>query len=446
MHPSRIPCASYPDTWYARTCTDTIQRPQLDVSVEADFCVIGAGLAGLSTALELVRAGATVTVVEAGRIAWGASGRNGGFVAPGFATDVEQFVDRIGLDCVKRLYRYSTLGADQLRENIQRLSPHSLMGESKYALSRYPDTKGMKDYAATLKEMHGEPAEYRSRREIQQVFKTERYHDGVFKPYGFHIHPLNYALALAAEIERQGGAIYENSAAELITEDDVTAQVDTTRGSVRCQKVIVCTSGYDNGFYRPISRSVLPVATHVVVTEPLSDTLTALIGTKACIADTGNACDYYRLIDNNRLLWGGKITTMKVPPGSLNRQMQRAMVDVYPALSEVKIDYSWSGLMGYCRHKMPVIRKQSPQVWVATAFGGHGLNTATMAGILVSSALVSGDQRWRDFGHFGLTWNGGWVGQAAVQLSYWWMQAKDAWKETPSEGYLRPVRAWQTKT
>jgi glycine/D-amino acid oxidase-like deaminating enzyme len=430
VHIANIPNQNYPDTWYARSRTQQPIRPPLEETHHSRVCVVGGGLAGLSIAHELRRHGVPVSVLEAGRLAWGASGRNGGFVSPGFAADFSQIVATNGVELAVRLYQYSQLGVQRVRENIASFAPNCLMGEGKFSVSRYPAAEEMNAQAMMLSEQLGDNVEYLSTTELKKIIHSDRYFDAIFKHDGFHIHPLNYALALATELESLGGRIFEMSKAEKIEQRSnggkaIGWKVATGLGTIHCEQVIVCTSGYDAGFYRPVSRSVLPVATHVAVTEPLDDKLCALINTTACISDTGNACDYYRLIDGNRLLWGGKITTMKSPPGSLDEQMHRAMVDVFPELSEVKIENSWSGLMGYCRHKMPVIRKRRSGEWIATAFGGHGLNTTAMAGELVATAIAGDDQRWKDFSRYYLDWNAGWIGRALVQGSYWKMQLKD---------------------
>jgi len=431
VHIANTPSRQYPDTWYARTRDNQPIRPSLNAPHQSRICVVGGGLAGLSVAYELRRHGMPVTILEAGRLAWGASGRNGGFVSPGFSTGFSEIVERIGFDLAVRLYQYSRLGAQRVRENIDNLAPHCLMGEGKFSVSRYPAASEMRAQAELLSQKLGDNVEYLSTRQLRDFVRSARYFDGIHKPDGFHIHPLNYALALAAEVESLGGRIFEDSKAVSIEPGSPVDKggrwkVKTAHGTVNCEQVVVCTSGYDAGFYKPVSRSVLPVATHVAVTEPLDAGLLDLINTRGCISDTGNACDYFRLIDDNRLLWGGKITTVKAPPGSLDRKMHRAMVDVFPELSRIKIENSWSGLMGYCRHKMPVIQKYKPGIWVSTAFGGHGLNTTAMAGELVATAIAGDDQRWKDFSSYNLEWNGGWIGRAFVQGSYWQMRAKDS--------------------
>ena len=433
MHPSHIPSTTYPDTWYVDSSTVGDIRSALTFKHQAKVCVVGAGLAGLSVALQLLRMGIPVAVLESGRVAWGASGRNGGFVTAGFAAEIDEIVHACGIDQAAKLYEYSVTGVDLVRENIEQLAPDALMGKGFISVSRFPAAKLLQEQAALINQQPGGNAEKWAKSELDQAIKSDRYFDALYKPNGFHIHPLKYAFALAAEIESLGGRIFEASTArqlESIESDNSNYRwrISTDLGEVKAEYVVICTSGYDQGLYRPITRSVLPVATHVAVTEPLDDQLLSLIDTDACIADTRKAGDYFRVVDG-RLLWGGKITTLTDPPESLNRIMLRAMKDVFPQLSDVGIEFCWSGLMGYCRHKMPVIRRQQPGLWVATAFGGQGLNTTAMAGELISTAIVRGDVRWKDFENYILEWNGGPIGQYSVQSSYWWMQFKDRVRE-----------------
>ncbi len=419
----------YPDTWYVATGKQGELRTALSGAQRTRVCIVGGGLAGLSIALELARRSVAVTLLEARRVAWGASGRNGGFVTPGFAQDMDAVESACGGAVADRLYDYSRQGADLVRDNIAGFAPHCLMGEGKYSVSRYPASDSMAAHAESLRTDYGEEATWLPTDALRQHIKSRRYFDGIYKPGGFQIHPLNYALAMAVEIERLGGQVFERSAAESARRSGPGWRIETSSGHVDADELVVCTSGYDNAFFKPITRSVLPVATHVAVTEPLSAEVRALLPVGKCIADTGMACDYYRLVDDGRLLWGGKITTVKRPPHSLNQLMRRTMADVFPALGRVRLDYAWSGLMGYCRHRMPVVRKLGAGAWVATAFGGHGLNTTAMAGLLVGSALAEGDDRWRDLGRYDLAWHGGPIGRAAVQATYWWMQGADRFRE-----------------
>ena len=433
IHPFHVPSSDYPDTWYADTSQVGEPRPALTIEHHVKVCVIGAGLAGLSTALQLLRMGVPVAVIESGRVAWGASGRNGGFVSAGYAAGIEEIIRTCGSERAGKLYEYSVAGVNLVRENIEQLVPDALMGEGLLTVSRYPAADQLRREAELVNQQPGGNAEVWTYSELKEKVKSSRYYDALFRPDAFHIHPLRYALALAAEIESLGGRIFEVSPAQKLDSihsdnSNYRWRVRSDLGEIKSEYVVVCTGGYDQGFYAPASRSVLPVATHVAVTEPLNEDVLDLIDTDACIADTRKACDYFRIVDN-RLLWGGKITTLTEPPDALSQIMHGAMAKVFPALANVGIDYCWSGLMGYCSHKMPVIRRQQPGLWVATAFGGQGLNTTAIAGELISTAIVRGDVRWKDFDHYILEWNGGRLGQIGVQSGYWWMRFNDRVRE-----------------
>lgn len=427
----------YPPTWYAYSKTQFPVQPTLGENIKADVCIVGGGLAGLSIAWQLCQSGVTVAVLEAKRIAWGASGRNGGFVSPGFAGDIDRVENVSGKEVAQRLYQYSVLGSETIRTHIKDFAPHCLMGEGKYSVSRYAAAESMRRTAGRLTEDFNDPVEYLDASAMRSRINTDRYFQGIYKPRGFQIHPLNYAIALAEKIVDCGGRIFENTPAVSmeINSNSGMHNVTTLSSMVEAEHVVLCTSAYDNGLYEPLHKSVLPVSTHVVVSEPLRPEQVETVRTRCGIADTGNACDYYRLIEGNRLLWGGKITTARTQPAKLDQKMLAAITDVFPAFSDLKIDYRWSGLMGYCRHKMPLIQQPKDRLWIATAFGGHGLNTTAMAGSLVASAITEEDSRWRDFSDYDLLWNGGILGQAAVQLSYWWMQAKDSFLESRARNF-----------
>jgi len=309
----------YPRSWYADSAVSLPQQPELKETLNAEVCIVGGGLAGLSIAWQLCQRGVSVVVLEARRIAWGASGRNGGFVSPGFAGDIDQVQEVVGKEVAQRLYQYSIEGAETIRTHVQGFASHCLMGEGKYSVSRYPAEQSMRETAERLTRDFNDPVEYLDVDTLRSRIHTDRYFDGIFKSRGFQIHPLNYAISLTEQILAAGGRVFENTPAQAL-EKGVTADAEwvmTDSGKVQAQQVVLCTSGYDSGLYAPLSRAVLPVSTHVVVSAPLSQQQVDTIHTKCGIADTGNACDYYRLIEEDRLLWGGKISTSKTQPRQL---------------------------------------------------------------------------------------------------------------------------------
>jgi gamma-glutamylputrescine oxidase len=194
--------------------------------------------------------------------------------------------------------------------------------------------------------------------------------------------------------------------------------------------VLITTGGYTGAVLPALSRSFLPIATYVLLTESAPDLVRGAIRTSAAVLDDRRAGDYYRPVDHgNRILWGGRITTRTTDPRDIAALLRREMVSTYPQLSGLKVEVAWSGLMSYARHLMPQIGRLRPGVWYCTAFGGHGMNTTAIGGTVIAEGIAGESDRYRAFAPFGLAWNGGIFGRAAAQLTYWAYQAADAARE-----------------
>lgn len=422
--------ASYIDTFYRRTLSDDLRYPALRAEIESDVCVVGGGLAGLSAALELARRGRKVAVIEQRRVAWGASGRNGGFVSAGYATGLENIRRRAGADDAGSLYRLSIEGVDIVRENIAALDIRdAAVTPGVLRVIRYDGAAGLKAYQATMNTRFGERLAFLDRDEVRATLLSKAYHQGLYDPDSFHFHPLNYARALAAEIIRLGGGIFEETPAIALSRRGGLHVVGTPSSKIAARDVVFAGGGYTDGLVRKLRRSYLPIATYVLLTEPLGDLLAQSIRTTAGIGDDRRAGDYYRIVAGGRLLWGGRITTRRRDPRDLAALLRREMVGTYPQLAPVKIEAAWSGLMSYARHLMPQIGRLEDGLWHCTAFGGHGMNTTAIGGRVIAQGITGESDRYRLFQPFGLDWNGGPFGLAAAQLTYWTYQALDAWRE-----------------
>ncbi len=419
----------FPDTYYTRTAQGLRGRPALRQPATADVCVVGAGLAGLTTARELLRGGKSVIVLEARRCAWGASGRNGGFVGAGYSLGTRAITARVGRDQARELYALSVDGVDYVRRTVDALGAGPPPTPGMLQVIRYPGAAGLQAYQARMAADFDRELEFLPRPALVERLSTDRYHAALYDAAGFHLHPLNYALALAAEVERLGGAIYEDTPVTDVALDGPARQLGTPRGRVTAGAVVFCCGGYTGRTERRLAAAVLPIATHVILTAPLGARLATAVRTPAAVWDDRRASDYYRIVDGDRLLWGGRISARRTPPRRLATVLRRDMLSVYPQLGDVRIDAAWSGLMGYARHRMPQIGRLADGVWYATAFGGHGLNTTAVGGRLIGAAITGGDDRYRLFAPFGLTWNGGIVGPAAAQLTYWAGQLRDRLRE-----------------
>lgn len=420
-----------PQTYYSSGAAADIQRPPLSGGVEADVCIVGAGLAGLCTALELARRRRRVCVLEAEHIAWGASGRNGGFVTPGYSAEYGKIERRVGAHHAKALYRLSIEGVAAVAATLEHLGvPDAQRVAGILSVSRYEAGAKLAAYRDWLEREFDYRLEFRSRPQVQQLLVSQRYYQGLYNPNGFHIHPVNYARAVAHEIERLGGSVFEVSPARELAARGAVRIVSTTDGEIRAKDVVLATGGYTGSLASRLHRSYLPIATYVMLTTPDKALISSAIRTTAAIGDSRRAGDYYRLVDGGeRILWGGKISTRTTQPRRIGRSLHQSMVSTYPQLAGLQVDMVWSGLMSYARHLMPQIGRLGDGLWYCTGFGGHGLNTTAICARIVAEAVAGESDRYKLFEPFGLVWNGGFAGRGAVQAVYWTMQAMDFVRE-----------------
>lgn len=421
----------YPDTYYARTVTDAVARPTLQGVVEADVIVVGGGLAGLVTALELARGGLKPVVLEARVIGWGASGRNGGIVSPAFACDGQAIAARVGDQAAKALHRLTIEGVARVKGYISDLGITGAEPVSGLLnLRRFDRSDDLRAYADEFAQEYGYEFSYLDRAAIRERLVSDRYFHGLADPAAFHIHPLNYLRGVAGEIERLGGRIFEGSAATQALFTGAEKRVKTAQGEARAQRVVFATGGYTDGLVPRLKRAVLPIATYMMVSEVAPDLIATAIKTREAVLDDRRASDYYRVIEGgNRLLWGGRITTRAADAAGVARELRREMVGAFPQLADLKTEISWSGLMGYAKHLMPQAGALAPNAWHITAFGGHGLNTTAAAGKVLAETVLGQSDRLKMFEAFGLDWAGGPLGLAAAQATYWKLQAQDWWRE-----------------
>jgi len=428
------PLANY----YVATAGQRPERAPLRGAAQARVCIVGAGFAGLATALGLVERGVTdVSVLDAQHVGFCASGRNGGFVFGGYSLDCADLLAQLGPARAKAVYALTREAVHLIRRRIARHAIACDAVEGGALLANWFDDDALLVRQQRLMEEHFDVHwRFVAKPELDAAWvRSARYSAGLLEPDAFHFHPLKYALGIARAIEVAGGRLFEHSAVTAIERQGDAFTVRTASGTLHAHEVVFAGGGYLAGLAPALERAMLPIATYVMTTEPLGDTAARLIPSRAALYDTRFAFDYYRRLDDTRLLWGGRISVRDRRPDDIARFLQRDMVRVFPDLRDARVDHAWGGMMSYARHKMPQIGRLPGGPWYALGFGGHGVAPTTAAGELLAAAIAHGTPLPDGFERYGLAPAFRPFGLAAAQATYAWLGWKDRWRET-----RRPVR------
>jgi gamma-glutamylputrescine oxidase len=419
--------AAYGQSWYAATKVQAPPRPSLASDLDVDVCVIGGGLAGLTVAREIARSGWSVVLLEAGRLAGSASGRNTGFVLPGFAATPETVIARVGFERAKDLWALSQAGLDYVRSTIRGLPGIDAENGWLY-VSKADDRDELLRDADLLRTLGCEVENWPTER-VRAALRSERYFNAIHYPRAFTIHPLNYALALAAAAERDGARIFENTPALSIDPAGVRKRIVTPTARLRAGQVVLAGNVQLKGLLPRVAATLIPITTYVITTVPLGERLAEVVQYRGAVSDSDLADNHYRIVGGDRLMWSGRATVWPRDPRNYVEALTADIEKTYPQLGKVAVDYAWAGTLGNTVHRMPQIGELGPGVWLASGFGGHGLNTTAVAGNLIARAVVAGDHTWRQFTPFELVWAGGILGRAAVQMRVWIKRARDGYAE-----------------
>lgn len=420
----------YIDSYYSRTLDSEEGFPALEEDIITPVCVIGGGMAGVATAHGLVERGINPVLIEANRIGWGASGRNGSFVSPGYSKDVGSIVKDVGKSHARELFELTNLAMDvinrrigdredELKQNVPGLLNASWFNEPG-AVEKNVDFQN---------DVMNVNYEFWPKEKIREYYLSDHYYDGFMKPNAFQLHSLNYTRHSAKQAERSGARVYEKSPALNITKLKNGWKVTTEKGSVIADQIVMCCSAYIGNLNFKLSSATLPVATYVLLTEPLGDRLQDAIRGRWGLSDNRTSSNYYRTFDDTRLFWGGRVSMFNPTGNKLQQIMMNDLLVVYPQLKGIKADVAWGGFMGYPAHKMPQIGELEPGFWYAQGFGGSGMTATVAGGEVVSDAIANGDERYKLFEPFGLDYAGKPFGPIVAQTAYWLFQLQDAYKE-----------------
>ena len=426
--------------WYEATRVASPQRPRLNFDLDVDVCVIGAGLAGLTVAREVAKRGWSVAVLEAGRVAGAASGRNTGFVLPGFQEDIESMIERIGLDHTKQLWALSEQGLDYVRRTIDETGMLGVDPLPGWLRVSKTDNGGEIDAEVERLRWIGANVEAWPTERVREVLPNKRYFGALHFPGAIHIHPLNYALELAADAEKFGARIFEDTPATAVDPAGVRKRIDTPEARVRAAHVVFACNVQLGELMPRLSATLLPITTFVLVTEPIPR-LNEIVRYRGAVSDSNRADNHYRIVGGDRLQWSGRMRAWQADPRWLRRGLVADIRRNFPALGKVEIAHIWSGTLGRAIHRMPQIGEIESGLWVASGFGGHGLNTTAMGGELIARGIVESDTTWRLFAPYELVWAGGMLGRVLAQGIYWGRRPV----ERIEQGFSRYRAQWRSR-
>lgn len=390
-------CHDHAPSWYVASAGALPHWPALDGELNVDVCVIGGGYTGLNCAIELARRGYAVALLEARRIGWGASGRNGGQLIRGVGHAVERFRPLLGADGVRRLKRYGLEAVELVRRRIAEYAIDCELTWGYCDLANRP--AHLDDFARARDELlalgYQHPLRLLQANEMHQVVGSTRYCGGLIDMGSGHLHPLRLALGEAAAAARLGVRLFEDSAATRI---DYGARlcVHSARGRVRAARLILACNAYLDGLQPQLAGKVLPAGSYIVASEPLGEARArTLIPQDMALCDQRVALDYYRLSADRRLLFGGACHYSGRDPHDIAAYMRPKLLAVFPQLADVRLDYAWGGMLGIGANRLPQLGRlpQHRNVWYAQAYAGHGLNASHLAAHLLAQAIHGEDSR-----------------------------------------------------
>ncbi|MFK3793361.1 NAD(P)/FAD-dependent oxidoreductase [Pseudomonas piscis] len=381
----------HPASYYAASSLPQPDYPALAGEQVADVCVVGGGFSGLNTALELAERGLSVVLLEARRIGWGASGRNGGQLIRGVGHGLEQFTKVIGSEGVRQMKLMGLEAVEIVRQRIERFQiPCDLTWGYCDLANKPAELEGFAEEAEELRSLgYRHETRLLQASEMHSVVGSKRYVGGLVDMGSGHLHPLNLALGEAQAAQRLGVRLFEHSC---VTRIDYGAEVKVhaARGTVRAKTLVLGCNAYLNDLNPQLGGKVLPAGSYIIATEPLSpDQAQELLPQNMAVCDQRVALDYYRLSADRRLLFGGACHYSGRDPKDIAAYMRPKMLDVFPQLSAVKIDYQWGGMIGIGANRLPQIGrlKDQPNVYYAQAYSGHGVNATHLAGKLLGEAI-----------------------------------------------------------
>ncbi len=421
------------NSYYEASVTRPDTHPPLRGETSADVCIVGAGYTGLSAAIELSQRGYSVVVLEAQRVGWGASGRNGGQVIVGFGSDGEHAIEKqFNLADARRAWDISIEGIDLVQERIETfgINCEYTSGYLNLAVNERK-SQALKKYVVHMGSTYGHAMKWIPPDEIGQWIDSPRFYSGAYDHMSGHLHPLKYCLGLADAAITTGVKIHENSAAFYI-QLGKNPIVITAQGGVSCKFVVlagnVYLGEYGDDVAPEIRSRIMPVGTYIIATEPMSDERAeALMPKRPAVSDNNFVLDYFRLSADNRLLFGAGDNYRASKPRNLAERIRSRMLDVFPQLEDLAVPYAWGGFVDITMNRAPHFGRIQDNIYYLQGFSGHGVAMTGMAGRLVAEAIAGQAERFDLFSRLKhLSFPGGDVLRTpALVLGMWFYRLRD---------------------
>lgn len=379
-------------------------RSFLEGEHQADVVIIGAGFTGLSAAYHLQKKGLSTIIVEQETVGWGASGRNGGMILPGYKQTMGELTKKYGSEEAKQLNQIALDGMELVKDIVDLHQIDCSLEHGGYLLlsekNRFKSL--LKEEHETLNKYFDSNTKYLEGDELKQEIDSSYFTSGLMEPHSYSFHPLNYALGLAEAAESLGAKIFERTKALSIQRVGGNVNVLTEHGKVVAKEVIAATDGYSTSLTKELDRAVIPVASYVVATERLGEDLAkSLIPNNRMVFDTSNLVNYFRLSPDGRIVYGGS-GMRHSGHDKYYRELHQKILTVFPQLASYKVEYRWGGLIGVTMDQFPMIGRMEDGVYFATGYCGHGASLATLMGELLAQWLVGEERVSRRFESFPL--------------------------------------------
>jgi glycine/D-amino acid oxidase-like deaminating enzyme len=402
------------------------ERRRLGADLDVEICIVGAGLAGLTIALETARAGYNVVVLEARTIGWGASGHQLGTVMPGYDLPIDDLLGRVGLAATSELWKLSQAGGDYIRRiAADPALPALAVTDGTLEVSTVDVGDRLIARMQLLNDDFGIDAEGWQIERVRDVLRTRRYFHAVHYPRGFQLDGRAYLMRLAALARQAGVRIFEDTPVIGLDASGIRKRIVTPSAKLRAAQVVLAGNVHLGTAVPRLAATLLPVWRHAAITAPLGEKLHQVIGFKGSVVDS-DGIDHFRVVDGDRLMWVGPETTWDAPAKRFAGPIRRRIRSIFPALGTVAIETTWGGAVGQTVHQMPQIGQLRKGLWIASGFSRQGLNTSAMAGQLVARGIDINDDQWRLFSPFELVWAGGPTGRVAGQVIGLWTRGRAA--------------------